>query len=357
LLAGILAAAISAVVGAAALVKPIHGALGLEFGKPISHEVLGASLEPPTFPALPDNLNENPQAAGDTGQWYYFLPEALPTALAVDNTAFTVMVDNELRPLRILAERSMGACDETYSWFVDSLTKKYLTDGDPKIVPRIGFIQGARFTKDYRQVDVACGKSLLIEYTDAEALLRWQGQLQAHASERQSERAKSEQVARDIERLRQQQFADSFTLGDQFRLDGALGVAFGQSFPLPPDYLVDKPLAIALPNLPEPFAAGRYELTVGPQAEPVRLEGRLPDGNGDAFNEVRSALQAKFGPPMKNSQLHVIHRVNGNFFVLRRLKGLRELNIAVIDTRAERAKTARATAAAQRAFEEATQGL
>ena len=145
MLASAFTVAISAAVSAAAVVQPIHGALGLEFGKPIIHEVLGASLEQPAFPTLPDNLNENPPTADTADQWYYFLPEALPAALALENTAFTVMVDHGLRPLRIVAERSTHGCDEAYSWFIDSLTKKYMADGDPEIVPRNGFIQGARF--------------------------------------------------------------------------------------------------------------------------------------------------------------------------------------------------------------------
>ena len=267
------------------------------------------------------------------------------------------MVDGELRPLRIMAERKSGDCDASFPWFLDSLTRKDLTQDDPEVAPRNGFITGARFTQSHRQVDLACGKRLLIEYTDGEGLLRWQGAQRALANEQRSRDMALKQAAAEIERKRQRQFADSFTQGDRFRLDGALGVTFGQPFPLPPDYLVDEPLDVTLSQLDEPFAAGRYQLTVGPQAEPIRLEGQVPDGSGEAFASVRDALQAKYGPPMKNGKHHVIHRVNGNFFVLRRLTGLRELNIAVIDTRAERDQRARAEASAQRQFEEATRGL
>lgn len=359
MLSTLLGSSLALLVGAAAVVKPIPGAFGLRFDEPAPPNLLGASIAAPRYAELPDNLPPvDPELpVGSRANWYYFTPEALPELLAADDVRFTVMVDADFRPLRILAERSPGECDQTFGWMTESLGKKYLANDDPKAVPRNGFVHGARFIHNHYQVDVACGRTLLIEYTDGQGLLRWQAQSHAALAEQRGHHARLEQARAAIQRIRRRQFADTFTQGDQVRLDGALGVSFGAPFPLPADHPVDEPFSVTLGNLPEPFAGGAYELTVGPQGEPIKLEGRISDGDGSAFAEVRAALAAKYGPPLKNGRRHVVHRVNGNFFVLRRLGGLGELNIVVIDARAERDQQARAEASAARAFEQATTGL
>jgi hypothetical protein len=261
------------------------------------------------------------------------------------------------QPVRIEAQRPSVDCDAAFGWVTDSLTRKYATAQDPTIQPRIGFSRGARFMRDERQVDVACGRGMLIEYVDGAAFERWRASMHSAVAADQAERFKIERVARQIARRQRLRFADAFTIGDKFRLDGALGVVFGEAFDAPADYLAATPVPVPLANLPHPFDAGSFELTLSPDRMPIRLAAKLADGNGALFAQVSEALHTKYGTPMKDGSRHKIHKVNGNFFIVRRLERLGELDLVVIDQRADNARKVRSEAQAKREFAEATKGL
>lgn len=344
----------TAAVSGAALVKPVDGAFGIRFGEPVALELLGAATVQPAYPAPPDNLGLHD---GLAQRWHHFTPDETPVVLGGRPTRYQVMVDASGRPIRIVAERPKTDCQAAFDWIVESIGRKYSTSQDPQVQPRNGFLHGARFHVKQRQVDVACGRSLLVEYTDLAALLRWQGEQRALSTTAKERALITQRASERIAERRLKQFADEFTLGDPTRLEGALGVAFGQPYPGATNQPADMPFAVALSELPTPFAAGTYELTVDPAGHPVRLEGSLRDGSGGSFEMLRDALRAKYGAPMKDTARHVIHRVNGNLFVLRRLAGIGELSLVVIDAQAQRAQRARVELASQQAFERAARGL
>ena len=354
---------VALVAGAAAAASPITGAFGLNFETPVPEQLLGASLAAPPYPLLPANLDQSPvESAPDRlPAWYLFSPAALPDLLDDPLVRFMVMVDGERRPVRILAEHPRPDCTADMLWLTRSIAQKYRAEADPFGAERHGFARSARFVHKNQQVDVSCGPALLVEYTHAGAYENWR---KAETLARETHHQKTQRLQRltlDLQIELDRQFADSFTLGERFRVEGAWGVNFGVPFEATEPELLDAPadegFNVTLRDVSEPFADGSFMLTLGPDRVPVRVAGNFPDADARLFRQVAAALKAKFGAPMKDGATHKIHKVNGDHLVARHDAANGKLHMTFINGKARRAQKERLLLAQQRQFEEETAGL
>ena len=83
--------------------------------------------------------------------------------------------------------------------------------------------------------------------------------------------------------------------------------------------------------MPEPFTEGDLQLTISPDKHPIVIRGRFPHLD---FERIAAALRTKYGLPMKESSRHIIHKVNGDHVIIKRLDQ-RLTELAFIDTSAQ----------------------
>jgi len=356
--------------GAAAAELPVTGAFGLEFAEPVPEGRLGASVGAPPYPLPPGNLDQTPPAdvAAALDGWYLFTPDARPELLSSPDVRFYVLRSHTGLPVRVLAEHPQPDCIDDVLWLTRSLAKKYAAADDPFGAERAGFRQGARFVSPAGQIDIYCGPRLLIEYTNPAGYRTWLAQRAARAAEREAAAANLAEEHAALRRARQREFAELLTAGDPLRLRGAFGIPFGE--PVAAEWLAtdeviaDQPLAAQPPELPEPLADGRFTLTVGPELEPIRVAGEFADADASRFEYMAGALEEKFGPPLKKSPRHRIHKVSGDYLVARYLADESVARLVFIDDEGREAQKAREAAAKaerlaeqRRQFEEETAGL
>jgi len=349
-----------ALAGAALLTQPIDGAFGLEFGRPVDPADLGATLAKPAAPLPPANVDQTlPEPVpGEHDGWYHFEPDLLPPRFDSDATELMVLVTTERRPARIVLSKPENDCDGLMAWLSGSLSRKYGAGEDAEAEPGPGQAQAVRFFRGDRQIDASCGPDgLLLQYTDTRAYGHWQSERFAALAAYRKEQEALARAAAEVEARELRAAADSFTFGDGMRLEGALGVRFEDAFEGLESFTPDEASDVELAELPEPLAAGRYQITLSPGAEPIRIAGWFPDPDGSAFERLSSAVEAKFGAPMKHTDTHRIYRINGDFIVFRRLERLGQGTISVIDSSAQQAQREREALAARRQFEEETAGL
>lgn len=335
--AALLLLAISPGSFAAALTEPLDGAMGFAFDSPLPDDVIAAALQGDT-PRLPDNIEFEalPEGVKETG-WRYVSPIRVPDMLKRGQPKVLGLLSRHNLPARLLAEVDERGCAELYSWLNESLKRKYAVTGDDAEVPaRAPYLRASRYIQGQRQVDVACGPSVLLQYTDLATLNLWrQEQLESHALGEQRRQAELAVLAK-VELYRARAFADEFTLGDSARLQGGLGVMFGQRFEPGRAFEPDTAFDVTLANLPAPFTDGDYQIELDPESIPIELTGDFADPDGRHFEILFEALQAKYGKPVKNSTRHKIFKVNGNFFVLRALPRDGKTHLSVLDGQARR---------------------
>ncbi len=321
---------------------PIPGGLGVSFGNAVSHNLLGAEIgstdEPSgTVPhaALPANREfVFPDIEpGASLPWRYFPGVVLPRPLrGLEHHSF-VMVDHQYRPLRVISEVAHKGCDEHFVWLQDILVKKYKVRGDPLISTDAPYQKALRITFSDRQIDVLCGPNLVIQYLNFSGVKQWAvaQHKRYQVFERNEEDNKKRRMV--LDRRRSVQFANAFTLGDRYKLDGAFGVQFNQPFAKnsKQQFPVDIPFYAKLPNLPEAFAQGDIQLVISPQRYPIVIRGTFHDIE---FEAVKNALRAKYGTPVKSTDRHVIHKVSTHHAILKRL-AVDTIELAFIDTVAQ----------------------
>jgi hypothetical protein len=322
---------------AAALTEPLDGAMGFAFDSPLPEDVIAAAVRNET-PRLPDNIDFEtlPEDVKVSG-WHYVSPIRLPEMLKRHQPKVLGLLSRHNLPARLVAEVDEQGCEDLFSWLNDSLKRKYAVTGDDAEVPaRAPYLRATRYIQGRRQVDVACGPSVLLQYTDLSTLNLWrQEQLDNHALAEQRRREELAVLAK-VELYRARAFADEFTLGDQARLQGGLGVMFGQPFEVNEPFEPDTAFAVTLEDLPPPFTDGEYQIELDPASLPIELTGDFRDPDGTHFEALFKALQAKYGQPVKNSARHKIFQVNGNFFVLRALPKNGKTHLSVLDGQARR---------------------
>lgn len=333
----------------ALLAQPLEGAFGFNFGVPLPAEAVAAALNDRSRqPALPENLQAPDEALIDRrgNGWHYLEAETLPEKLNSPETVLMGLLTEQALPARLVLSFPERGCKGLYHWLKESLQRKYAVEEDPGVPARAPHLEASRFRFEARQIDLACGPDVRLQYTDEAALALWVQELSL-ARQRQQERTlAAETLAAQIAASEGRRFADRFTLGDASRLQGALSVTFGQPLASAPrDFASDTPFAFEPDNPPEPFAAGDFEIELDPEARPIELTGTLPDPAGKHFEAIDRALKAKFGKPIKDTDRHKIFRINGNFFVLRALPATGKLRVNVLDGNAKRAQRDRAKAA------------
>ncbi|MEZ5561156.1 MAG: hypothetical protein R3E86_21760 [Pseudomonadales bacterium] len=364
------AALLAVTMAAAAVSEPITGAFGLTFGEPVPDTLLGASIGDPPYPDPPANLRSQQvdPPADARPLWYLFTPQAFPERLDTSDTRFLVLVDGTFNPVRIVAQRPSADCAEDLLWFTRSLARKYGAAEDPFGAERAGFDRSARFASPTAQVDVSCGPRLLVEYTDVAGFTALQAAWTVASGHEAETRAALERAAERVAQQRLIEYADTFVAGDRFRVDGIWGVGFGLPFtgalPERVDVAADEPMEIRLDSAEAPFDAGRFTLTLSPEREPITLTGVFEDPSSALFQQVSAAFQAKYGAPMKDTAVHKIFKINGDYLVTRRDVAQRALYVTFIDSAARRAQRERMQLAQQRAldaellrFQEETAGL
>ena len=142
-----------------------------------------------------------------------------------------------------------------------------------------------------------------------------------------------------LARRRAMRFANEFTLGDQYRLDGAFGIEFGRPFAKNSSkrFPIDEPFYVVLPHLEDPFRTGDIALEISPKRHPVTIRATFQD---ISFDVLADALKAKYGTPSKSTTRHIIHPVGSKRAILKRLDQKR-VELAFIDTVAQKAQRER----------------
>lgn len=363
------AAALTPLLLAAALGEPLDGALGFDFAKAVPDSAIAAAFDAQDSPTLPDNIDFEifPEDFTTQTGWFFLSPLQLPDTLAAAQPEVLGLLDSQRLPARLVARVDERGCDGLYAWLNSSLQRKYVVAGNAAVPARAPYLQASRYIHGQRQIDVACGPAVLLQYTDLARLTDWRAQQLASHQERRERLEAQQQALALVAEHHNRQFADRFTLGDQARLQGGLGIVFNQPVDLQTlagEFTADQPLAIELSALPEPFDLGDYQIEVDPERLPIELNGDIPDPAGEHFEQIYQALKTKYGQPVKDTTQHKIFRVNGNFFVLRALPRSGRMQISLLDGAAKREQRARAKAqeaealaALEEQFRKATDGL
>ena len=317
---------------------PIRGGLGVEFGESLDLVAYGAEIaysQHISHTALPDNRSMvMPQyEPGAVFPWRYLNQVVQPHPLRNISHESYVMLNHENVPIRLITRVAHKGCDEKYAWLQATLQKKYQVMGESSIEPKSGYEKALRITFVDKQIDVTCGQDLVIAYLDFAALRRWA--IAQHKRyeiyQRNDEGTAKRQII--LHRRRSEQFANAFTMGDRYTLDGAFGVYFRQPFAKNSTQIFpfDLPFFAVLPNLPTAFAQGDVQLVISPDRHPIIIRGTFQDL---AFEKVREALRSKYGTPLKSTDRHVIHKVSDKHAILKRL-ALDTIELAFIDTKAQ----------------------
>ncbi|XOV81752.1 MAG: hypothetical protein ACFHXK_12825 [bacterium] len=315
--------------------KPVYGGLGIEFGRPLTMQVYGAEVNIVPERALPANLTLTlpPQQPGSTSPWRLFTQANLPRPYRDTSSRSFVMLNERAEPMRVISRIDERGCGQNFDWLKSTLGKKYDVTGEIEITALVPYERALRIRFLSRQIDVRCGPLTVIEYLDGEALAAWAAEQQQQFDAYQRELADIEERRLVMNQRRAIRFADSFTVGDEYRLEGAFGIQFQKPFAKNSTQVfpIDAPFYAVLPNLPEPFNQGDIQLVISPERHPIVIRGTFRDV---AFDAVADAFKAKYGQPMKASSRHIIHRVSSNHAIVKKLSE-DAVEIAFIDTVAQ----------------------
>ena len=332
---GTLALLLSSTVVAEQAEKPIFGGLGVEFGRPLAMDTYGAELKVVPGQALPVNHNITlpPLRPGNIYPWRLFPKANLPRPYRDLSSNSFVMLNQRAEPMRVISRIFESGCGESFDWLKATLAKKYEAAGDIEITAPAPFERALRISYLSRQIDVRCGPATVIEYLDGDVLAAWAADQQKEYEAYQRELADIEKRRLVMNQRRAIKFADSFTVGDEYRLEGAFGIQFQKPFARnsAQKFPVDAPFYAVLPNLPEPFDRGDIQLVISPERHPISIRGTFKDL---VFDDVADAFKAKYGQPMKASSRHIIHRVSNNHAIVKKLAE-DTVEIAFIDTLAQ----------------------
>jgi hypothetical protein len=334
---------------AASAEQPIYGGLGLTFGDALSPDDYGAEIEVIPESNLPANRSIKLPLfePGATLPWRQFNAINLPRPLRKSPTESFVMLNHALEPMRVISRTDIKDCKD-FDWMKTTLTKKYNVQGDAEIEAESPYKHALRIEFLNKQIDVRCGPVMVIDYLDASLIERWSSVQQRRYAVHLREEAAIDKRRLVLKRRTSIKFADSFTIGDQFRLEGAFGVQFQRPFAKnsTQKFPVDQPFYAVLPDLPAPFDQGEIQLVISPDKFPIVIRGTFHDLT---FEQVGQALKAKYGTPLKASNRHIIHKVSGNHAIVKKLSE-QTIELAFIDTGAQ-------TQQRQRLWEKESEGL
>ncbi len=321
--------------------RTIQAGLGVTLGEPLAVERLGAELF--ALPGVDHVRQDQTQyAPGLHAPWRILRDPAVPRQLRGHPARAFVMLDTARRPMHVVLWVDT-ACGEIFTWLHNTLARKYGLGGDARRPADAPYAHALRIVAKQRQIDARCGDDFVLEYRDTLMLEQWTAQVDDR--QRALHRAQNAVDKRQLvlEQRRAIRFADSFTLGNPYRLDGGFGVEFGNPFApnSKHDFPSDVPFIVGLPNLPPEFADGEIQLILSPDKHPIAIRGTFAvTATGLTFEKVAGALKAKYGSAMKSSERHVIHKVAGNHAIVKRLPR-QQVEIAFIDNGAKSEQTER----------------
>ena len=335
---------------AASAEKPISAGLGISLGKVVDAQALGAEVQQISFLATPSNrtLEEVSLEPGSSQPWRALLTPQLPRPFRQLAYRSYVMLDELHQAMRIVVQIDYIGCEGDVIWLRDTLSKKYETTGELESTTKPAYAQSYRVTFSEKQIDIHCGPNLILDYADYGAIQDWQEKAKIEQMHVARERATIEKRRLVLDRRRSIRFADTFTVGDRFRLLGAFGIAFSQPFApnSTQQFPVDELFTAVLPVMPTHFEVGELRLMLAPDRSPIMIRGEFRD---ISFERVAHALRAKYGSAIKSSNRHVVHKVSGNHAILKRLDSTR-IELAFIDATAQKAHR-------QRLWEQESEGI
>ncbi|MEM9623585.1 MAG: hypothetical protein AAF993_18210 [Pseudomonadota bacterium] len=300
--------------------KPIPGGLGVEFAKPLDSARHGAETAFVPMMALPDNREfVMPELEpGAILPWRHFTDIVLPRPIRQHAHQSFVMLDHDNHPVRVTTQVNTPGCDKNFDWLKETVSKKYSVRGETEISPSDGYTRQIRIVFIDKQIDMACGPHLLIQYLDFSRLKRWAVAQHKRYQSYERNELDNEKRRMVLDRRRSVQFADAFTLGDRFKLEGAFGIQFDQPFAKNSTQVfpIDVPFYAVLPNLPPQFANGDIQLVIAPDKYPIVIRGTFRQVD---FDQVKNALRAKYGTPLKSTDRHVIHKVSSHHAILKKI--------------------------------------
>jgi|GEM_PF-2588223 len=318
--------------------NPIVGGLGIEFSHIVDPTLLGAEYAFTTLPhasfannriATLPKLVELPIQQTNELPWRRFAGVVLPRPLREISSNTFIMLNDNGSANRITSIVEHAGCDDHFDWMHRTLVKKYDVDGAAEVLvsqaqSERGIQQAIRISFSEVQIDVSCGNQFVIDYAHYGRIATWLFERQKLRDQHQFELRELATKRKILDQQRAVQFANSFTLGDQFRLQGAFGIAFARPFAAKSKqtFPVDEPFYAQLPNLPERFAAGEIKVEISPERMPITIRGRFPD---ISFEEIHKGLQAKYGSPLKSTSRHLVYKVSGNHVIVRKKKSGIEL--------------------------------
>ena len=309
--------------------KPITGGLGITFGQAVPLASLGSEITAP-YP-LPNNKKiQVPELVpGSVLPWRHYLTVNLPRPFRKRKATSHVMVDGANEPIRVTTAIDYSGCEGDFLWLKETLLKKYSVTGETNVEPLEGFAEAYRITFSDYQIDFMCGSKLVIDYGNYGALRRWSMNMRQAYARYQREQSSIDKRQIVLDRRRAMHFADTFTIGDRYRLSGAFGIPFNQPFApnSTQQFPVDRPFIAVLPGMPIGFEDGEVALEITPERVPIVIRGTF---SSLEFEKVADALKSKYGTPMKASDRHVIHKVGSNRAILKKLPADR-IELAFID--------------------------
>jgi hypothetical protein len=311
--------------------NPIYSGLGVSLGLPLPAEAQGAEVAEIPHARLPDNhkLEMPSLIPGRPLPWRHLSHAKLPRPLRDQRSQTFVMVNDAAEVMRVLGVSHSNNCQH-FDWLKATLEKKYDVQGDSEISPTSPYQRALRIEFLSKQIDVRCGPDLVLDYLDAALINAWSRQQNKLYMSHQREQAAIDKRRMVLERRQAIKFADQFTLGDQYRLEGAFGIQFQSPFAKNSTQVfpVDEPFYAVLPNIPEPFDDGDISIVISPQKHPIVIRGQFERVD---FDKIANALKAKYGHPMKASSRHIIHKVNGNHAIVKKVAE-NTIELAFIDT-------------------------
>ena len=259
---------------------------------------------------------------------------SLPRPLRKYASQNYVMLNDTGEVMRVISRTQYQGCGDEFDWLKTTLSRKYGVAGDAEIEAMEPYARALRVVFLNKQIEVRCGPVLVMDYMDIDLIRSWSSAQKARYALYQREQAVVEKRRMVLNRRQSIKFADSFTLGDQYRLEGAFGIQFQQPFAKnsAQHFPVDEPFIAVLPNLPLPFDSGEIQMVISPEKYPIVIRGTFHDVD---FQQVAEALKAKYGTPMKASSRHIIHKVSGNHAIVKKLNAT-TIELAFIDTSAQK---------------------
>ena len=316
--------------------EPIYGGLGVVFGTPLEAQAYGAEIHDVPESALPANRSANfsELEPGTPLPWRYFNAASLPRPLRKTPTQSFVMMNEALEPMRVISRSEVKGCGDDFDWLKATLTKKYQVQGDAEVTPEAPYERNIRIVFLSKQIEVRCGPRIVIDYMDTTLIRAWANQQTKRHEVYRRDLAAIDKRRMVMHRRQAIKFADTFTLGDQFRLEGAFGIQFQRPFAKnsTQKFPVDEPFYAVLPDLPSPFDQGDIQLVISPEKHPIVIRGTFHDM---AFDDIAEAFKAKYGYPMKTSPRHIIHKISGNHAILKKMSE-DTIEVAFIDTNAQK---------------------